>query len=127
MIASDNIFPEVIKIEEKLSDSDSFQDNLSLNFFHNFFDGKESFRYFFINIKLLSDGVSMEVFNDVSGGIKLFFVGDNAFHNISLDFFDILNIGYEIGVSDFFGVDASGILFAQDVDKNFIFDKIEIV
>ena len=69
----------------------------------------------------------MEVFNDVSGGIKLFFVGDNAFHNISLDFFDILNIGYEIGVSDFFGVDASGILFAQDVDKNFIFDKIEIV
>lgn len=57
----------------------------------------------------------------------MFFVGDNAFYNISLYFFDILNIGNEISVSDFFGVYASGILSAQDVDKNLVFDKIKVV
>jgi hypothetical protein len=69
----------------------------------------------------------MNVFDNVSGGIKLFFIENNPFHNISLDFFDILNIGDEIGVGDFFRVDASCILSAQNVNKNLVFDKVEVV
>jgi hypothetical protein len=69
----------------------------------------------------------MNVFDNVSGGIKLFFIGNNPFYNISLDLFDILNIRDEFSISNFFRVDASCILSAQNVDKDLVFDKVEVV
>jgi hypothetical protein len=127
LISSHNVFSKIVKIEEKLSYSDSFENNLSLNLFHKLLNGKKPFRYFFINIKLLSNGVSMDVFDDISSGIKLFFIGNNTLYNISLHFFDVLNIGNKISVSDFFGIDASSILSAQNINKDLVFNKVQVI
>lgn len=127
LISSNNVFSKIVKIEEKLTYSDSFENDLSLNLFHKFLNGKKPFRYFFINIKLLSNGVSMDVFDDISSGIKLFFIRNNTLHNISLNFFDVLNIGNKIIVSDFFGVDASSILSAQNINKDLVFNKVQVI
>lgn len=38
LIPSDDVFSQVVKIKEELFDSDSFEDDLSLNFPHDFLD-----------------------------------------------------------------------------------------
>ena len=127
LISSDNIFSKIVKIKEELSDSDSFQYNLCLYFFHYFLDGKESFWYFLIDIKLLGNGIIVHVFDNISGGIILSFIGHNTFNNISFNFFNILNISNEISVSNLFWVDASAILSAQNVNQDLIFYQIQVI
>lgn len=127
MVTSNNVFSEVVKIEEKLSDSDSFQHDLGLNFSHDFLDGEESVWYFFINIELFSDRVSVNVFDNISVGIELSFVGNDTFYDVGLDFFDILNISNKLSVSDLLGVGASGIFPAQNINKHLISHQVQVV
>jgi hypothetical protein len=69
----------------------------------------------------------MDVIDNISSGIMLFFIGNNTLNNISLNFFDVFNICNKISVSNFFGIDASGILSAQNINKDLIFDKVQVI
>ena len=66
----------------------------------------------------------MHILDNVSWRVVLSFIGNNTLDDISLDFLNIFNIRNKISVSTLFGIGASSVFSAEDINKNLISDQV---
>lgn len=127
LLPSDDVLPESVEIEEKLSNSDAFESDLCLDSTKNIFNRFCAVWQPLVDVELLSKGVLVQIKGNIFERVYHLRIGDNSLDGQSLNLVDVFDFLDEILIANLFGIAAAGIPTGQQVSQFLVSHKAQII